>query len=128
MLTDTPLNAQFSWIFPPEATALSATLALLALEEDTLLLEAAELELLATLLLALLTALLLAALLATLDEADELVVVFAYEHQAESVKALPPLNRLLLQVKLPLSVAYTKLPDLPNATLRVPLMLQLPPT
>jgi hypothetical protein len=94
--------------------------------EDELLLGAAVLELLAALLLA--TLLLELLLLETLDAAEELVVVFAYEHQAESLNALPPLNSLLLQVKLPLSVAYTKLPDLPRATLRVPLMLQLLPT
>lgn len=37
-------------------------------------------------------------------------------------------NRDALQLKLPLRVAYTNTPDLPNATLRVPLIEQVAPS
>jgi hypothetical protein len=50
------------------------------------------------------------------------------EHQAESEKALPPVNCDWEQVKLPVSVAYTKTPDLPRATVCVPVMVQVLPT
>ena len=70
------------------------------------------------------------------DELDALLVedellddaVGPTEHQAESAKALPPVNSDCEQVKLPVSVAYTKTPDLPRATVCVPLMVQVLPT
>ncbi len=49
------------------------------------------------------------------------------EHQAELLKLLDG-NNFVSQVKLPVSVAYTKEPDLPSATVCVPLMVQAPPT
>jgi hypothetical protein len=64
------------------------------------------------------------------DEVDELLddAVGPTEHQAESAKALPPVNSDWEQVKLPVSVAYTKTPDLPSATVCVPVMVQVLPT
>ncbi|MEC5385311.1 hypothetical protein VVD49_06225 [Uliginosibacterium sp. H3] len=62
---------------------------------------------------------------ATLLELDELVVP-AYEHQAEVVKVLD--GKLLDEhTTLVVNVPYTKLPDLPSATERVPLNEQLAP-
>lgn len=97
-------------------------------------LEEAEEALLEALLLAALEALLealledeAAALLATLDELDELAgLAGPIEHQALLVKLLAGKSDVW-QLKLPVSVAYTKLPDLSSATEWVPLMLQLPP-
>ncbi len=69
-----------------------------------------------------------------LEELDELLeledepdAVGPIEHQAELLKLLDG-NSAGSQVKLPVSVAYTKEPDLPRATEWVPLMLQVPPT
>jgi len=64
------------------------------------------------------------------DAVDELLdeAVGPTEHQAESAKALPPVNSDWEQVKLPVSVAYTKTPDLPRATVCVPVMVQVLPT
>ena len=65
---------------------------------------------------------------ALLDELEAALTAGPTEHQAESANALPPENRDCEQVKLPVSVAYTKLPALPRATWCVPLMVQLEPT
>jgi hypothetical protein len=64
--------------------------------------------------------------LALLDE-DELVATGPTEHQALVVKLLAG-NNDCVQVKLPVSVAYTNEPDLPRATVCVPLMVQAEPT
>jgi hypothetical protein len=64
---------------------------------------------------------------ATLEDDDELVAAGPTEHQALLVKLLAG-NSDVAQVKLPVSVAYTNEPDLPRATLCVPLMVQAPPT
>lgn len=59
---------------------------------------------------------------------DELLLTTApTEHQAEVVKEFVG-NNESWQVKLPVRLAYTKLPDLPSATLWVPVMLQAAPT
>ena len=69
---------------------------------------------------------LLAALLdATLDELAE--TVGPTEHQALAAKLFDG-NSEAWQVKLPVSVAYTKEPDLPSATVCVPLMAQAAPS
>ncbi len=103
-------------------------LLLATLATTELLEEIEELELLeaAALLLALLDELELAVELDALLE--EVVTVGPTEHQAVLVKALPPVNSDRAQVKLPVSVAYTKLPDLPSATEWVPVIVQLDPT
>jgi len=62
------------------------------------------------------------------DELDELAVTSGpTEHQALLVKLLAG-NSVVRQVKLPVSVAYTKEPDFPRATEWVPVMLQVLPT
>ncbi len=63
-----------------------------------------------------------------LEELDELLVTSGpTEHQALLVKLLVG-NSVVRQVKLPVSVAYTNEPDLPSATVCVPVMLQVLPT
>jgi hypothetical protein len=63
---------------------------------------------------------------ATTLELDEEVVVPAYEHQAEVVKVFA--GKLLDEhTTLLVKVPYTKTPDLPNATERVPLKEQVAP-
>lgn len=59
---------------------------------------------------------------------EDAVTAGPTEHQAESVNALPPVNSESEQVKLPVSVAYTKVPAFPSATLWVPLIVQTEPT
>ena len=58
---------------------------------------------------------------------EELLTTAPTEHQAEVVKEFVG-NRDSWQVKLPVRLAYTKLPDLPRATLWVPLIAQVSPT
>ena len=63
-----------------------------------------------------------------LDELEELLVTSGpTEHQAPLVKLLVG-NRVVRQVKLPVSVVYTNEPDFPRATVCVPVMLQVLPT
>lgn len=103
---------------------------LAATEEEAFEEDAAELLLAAALLALELAALLEAALLeAALLEAallEEALTSGPMEHQAEVVKLL--LGKAEpIQAKLPVLVAYTKLPDLPSATVCVPLIEQLAP-
>ncbi len=62
-----------------------------------------------------------------LDELLELLTSGPMEHQAEVVKLFAG-NADSAQLKLPVRLAYTKLPALPSATLWVPVMLHVPPT
>lgn len=62
-----------------------------------------------------------------LELEDELLTTAPTEHQAEVVKEFVG-NSDSWQVKFPVRFAYTKLPDLPSATLWVPVMLQALPT
>ncbi len=63
-----------------------------------------------------------------LEELEELLVTSGpTEHQAPLVKLLVG-NRVVRQVKLPVSVVYTNEPDFPRATVCVPVMLQVLPT
>lgn len=57
---------------------------------------------------------------------DEELVVAPYEHQAELVKLLAG-KAEPVQAKLPVLVAYTNAPDLPSATERVPVIVQVAP-
>lgn len=62
------------------------------------------------------------------EELDELALASGpTEHHALLVKLLLG-NSEVWQVKLPVSVAYTKEPDFPSATEWVPVMLQVFPT
>ena len=98
---------------------------LVVLEVLDVLLEVLELADDAVLLLALLEALELEVVLELLEDA---VAVGPTEHQAAVVNALPPVNSDCEQVKLPVNVAYTKVPAFPSATLCVPVIAQTEPT